>query len=98
MIRDELYQDALNRLHELAEQKVVFVSDGTPGGDKVASLVHFARSVIPDMIKLIEQWFDEEGVDPELEHIRFQLAMDLLSQPIDQGMLHLMESFRRAVE
>lgn len=98
MIRNDLYADALHRLRELEDMKVMFVSDGTPGGDKVASLVTFAQSVLPDLIDALEAWFMVETVSPELEQIRFKMAMDILATPVDQGMLHMMESMRRAIE
>lgn len=97
MIRDELYRDALRRLKELEQMRVVFVSDGTPGGDKVAALVAFAQAVIPDLERALESWFQSDSGDPVLEQIRFGLAMDALTQPIDQGMMHMIESFQRAV-
>jgi hypothetical protein len=95
MIRDQLYEDALARLHELRRMRVIYVSDGSPGGDKVAHLLAFAQAVIPDLIKALELWFDDMG-DDDLESIRFELAMNILKTPVDQGVAHLMESFRRA--
>lgn len=97
MIRDELYQDALARLHELRRMKVIYVSDGTPGSDKVAHLLTFAQAVIPDLMKALELWYEDSSVDATLESVRFELAMNILRQPTDQGVLHMMESFRRAV-
>lgn len=98
MIRNELYRDALRRLEELRDMKVIYVSDGSPGSDKVAQLVTFAQAVIPDLITAIEAWFTADGTDPQLEAIRFEMAMNVLKMPVDQGVLHMMESLRGFID
>lgn len=91
-IRNELYQDALTRLRELQKMKVVYVSNGDRGSEKVANLLAFAQKSLPALISLMETWIDAPPTDPALEDARFQLAMDVLHKPMNSSVEHLLGS------
>lgn len=98
----ETFERAINRLEELAAKKLVYVSDGTSGGDKVAELLAFAQGSLPALMDLMVEWrqvMELVGLYPEenrwaIADRMMELATAMQKRPSSEGL----SSFLKTLE
>lgn len=102
----EAFDQAIERLEELAAKKLIYISDGSSGGDKVAELLAFTRGALPALMDLLVEWrsvMEQVGMYPEenrwvIADKMMELATAMLQRPTGCGSSGGAAQFLKALE